>query len=480
MMSSVFKMDEATRSAFKDTVERHGLQAYIKNMEKVTVEEMKFIMLYQMMDKNADDTNTRLDAIDSSIQTSNKELVTKSELEELRSEVGVLKEEVQQLKSDFKLSSVITMSLDTAVQYNDRYIEKLEKRVTELTNSNIYISNKQSATNRRVRRLNFRFYHSKRVTEEQAELRDKNQYAQKIWDMGICCAFDKEPGSDCKPFLAVAHALTDITREQKGDFIRPKYRSIGVFSSRSAAATFWANKDKVIQYGKDNGFKCSVGSDWDEEATRFMLKWGNHPRVKRIHLLDGVLYIRFKKDEKKTFKVLNEQASKLNDTLIAVEPVQVSTKPIVKPPQYPDILNVVYGRVFNNVTARPMLKYHQDIDTLEEGDVFEDAVGSGVDEGAEEESDQEDSEVESDIESVVVSEEATNTVQSQPVTTRKSKSKTAATLLLPASQPAVIPPLQQQQLLHQFQQQVFQQIQQQSPSPPPKQKRGSKKDKSRS
>ena len=436
-MNLLFKMTPEEREEFDNTVKKHGLAKYIADPDSVSMDELRYVNMYTIMDKQAEETKGRLDKLDNTLKASLKGVVPREEVDALRSEVSELKKQVSQLQIEQKLSNVVCTSLDVNAQFNSKYVAKLEQRVEDLSQNNLYLSNKLASDNRRMRRLNFRFYHSKRATEDQSELRDKNKYAQLIWNLGICRAFDMEPGSDCKQHLSVAHALTDIEREQTGDFKRPKFRSIG----------------------KDNGFKSSVGSDWDSGATSYMLRWANDKRVKRVHLIDGVLYLRLAADEKKTHKVLNEHAAKLMDSLKPVDPVTVSTAPIKRPPEYNDILQIIYSKVFENVSKPPTLTCHHDMGDPER-DVFG-VVGLGVDEGEDSMSDQEDEdeEVESGTDTVVENDDDSESESGGPFLSQKLKkrSKTAASLVISsASQPPAnsVISKKHQQKIQQLQQEI--------------------------
>ena len=441
-MNLLLKMTSEERDEFDTTVNKHGLAKYIADPDNVSMDELRYVNMYTIMDRQAEETKGRLDKLDSTIKDTLKGVVPREEVEALRTEVSELKKQVSTLQLEHKLTNVVCTALDVSAQFNSKYVTRLEKRVDDLSQNNLYLSNKLASDNRRMRRLNFRFYHSKRATEEQSELRDKNKYAQLIWNLGICKAFGMEPGSDCKQHLSVAHALTDIEREQTGDFKRPKYRSIGVFSNRSSAVTFWNNKDKIVQFSKDNGFKSSVGSDWDSGATAYMLRWGNDKRVARVHLIDGVLYLRLASDEKRTHKVLNEHAEKLMDTLKPVDPVTVSTAPLKRPPDYNDVLQTIYSKVFENINQPPTLTCHHDMGDPER-DVLG-VVGLGVAEREDTESDQEDEEDEGESGTETVVENNDNSADSESETVgpflsqkvkKTSKSKSAASLVISASQP---------------------------------------------
>ena len=331
------------------TIAEHNLEDTLENAESPTTEDIRYIRLFQRLDLESQKTEAKLQDFEERIKTKLDDAIKAEELSALQRKVTDLEAKYEDLLDKFNVMEVVTESLDTHNQHLSRYISHLHQRVSELTQNNLYLSVKTASDNRRYRRLNFRFYTSKRLTSDPSKLKNKVEYAKLMWQNGVCAAFGKEPSDDFTRFLAVGHALQDNPNPRpvtkKGDFVRPAYRAIGVFASRNAAAEFWANKDAISDFAKDNGYKASVGSDWDQSATSFLIKWGSHPKVRRVHLIDGVLYLRFNDSADRTHKVLNEFATKLSDTLLPVKPVVIKNESVPGvPPPYDDILTQTYNR----------------------------------------------------------------------------------------------------------------------------------------
>ena len=396
-MSLFDRMSDKQKAAIMQTIADHELGDTLENAENPTTEDIRYVRLFQRLDLESKKTESKLQDFEKRIQSKIDDAIKADELTALQRKVTDLEAKYEDLLEKFNVMEVVTESLDAHNQHLSRFISHLQRRVSELTQNNLYLSVKTASDNRRYRRLNFRFYTSKRLTSDPSKLKNKVEFAKLMWQNGVCAAFGKGPSDDFSRYLAVGHALQEnpnprpaSTKKGDKEFVRPAFRSIGVFASRSAAAEFWKNKDAISDFAKDNGFKASVGSDWDQSATAFLIKWGSHPKVRRVHLIDGVLYLRFNDSADRTFKVLNEFAPKLKDTLLPVKPVAVKNVPVPGvPPPYDDILAQTYNQSahFSDHPEPPICGVHKVIPPLD--DESEEETADDSQSGSESESEEE-------------------------------------------------------------------------------------------
>ena len=450
-MSNYARMSEDVKDTIQDTIRKHNLADTLADKDNPTTSDIQYVRLFARLDLEAKSQDNKLQEFERRIEAKIEEAIKSDELSVLKNKLSDLETKYQDLRDQVDQMEVVTESLDQHNQHLSRYISLLQARVTELTHNNLALSIKSASDNRRNRRLNFRFYTSKRLTSDPAKLKNKVEFAKLMWKAGICAAFGKDPDSDCSNFLVVGHALQENPNPPRqsddSDFKRPTHRSIGVFASRKAAAEFWANKDAVSDFAKDNGYKASVGSDWDRDATSFLVKWGNHPKVRRVHLIDGVLYLRFNDSADRTHKVLNEFATKLKDTILPVHPVVIKNQAVRGlPPAYDDMVTQNYCKsaYYDDTTDPAGLSLHKPIQELSDESQSEES--DDCEDSSDEEPEEEEVHVAGggrsqaeDVEATEAIDENVRLFYSQ-VTRQTRQNNPAAASALPNSQP---PPLRQ-------------------------------------